>query len=225
MSILATAEGWLMGLAQRIPVEQFTIVGAALEEIIAPIPSPLVMTVAGSVAKAQDQGYLYLILLALLGAVSKTAASWLVYVISDKAEDVVVGKFGRWLGVSSKEIESIGKYFNGGIRDTITVFLARAIPIMPTAPVSIVSGIIKVNIKSYLVGTFFGTWLRSVAYILLGYVGLASADSLLKGLDSAEKVVQLIMAVLGVTLVLLMYYRRSKEKDVMGVIKRWFRLK
>jgi membrane protein DedA with SNARE-associated domain len=225
MSFLHAAEEWVVGLAQYVPVEQFVIFGAAIEEIVAPIPSPIIMTVAGSIAQAQNQGYLFLTLLALLGALSKTAASWLVYVISDKAEDIVVGRFGKYLGVTSKEIESIGKYFNGGVRDMVIMFLARAIPIMPTAPVSIVSGIIKVNMKSYMVGTFLGTLVRSYLYLLLGFVGLASAESILSGFDSAEKVVQLLMAVVGGTLLLLMYYRRSKETDILGTIKRWFRLK
>lgn len=225
MSWLHAAEAWLLGLAQHIPVELFTVIGAAVEEILAPIPSPLVMAVAGSVAKAQNVSYGYIGFLALIGALSKTAASWLVYVIADKAEDVVVGRFGKYLGVTSREIESIGRYFSGGIKDTLILFLARAIPIMPTAPVSIVSGIVKVDRQAYIIGTFLGTLVRSFAYLLLGYVGLASAENLLSGLDSAEKVVQLVMAVVGGTLLLLLYYRRHKERDILGLIKRWFRLK
>ena len=225
MHFVSMLEQWLVGLAEKVPIEQFVIIGAALEEIVAPIPSPLVMMIAGSISQAQGQPYWYILVLAFVGAVSKTAASCIVYVISDKAEDVVVGRFGRFLGVWSDEIESIGSYFNRGIRDTVMMFLARAIPIMPTAPVSIVAGIIKVNMKAYIVGTFLGTFVRSIQYILLGYVGLSSAENILAGLDSAEKVVQLLMVVIGVTLFILMYYRRSKERDILGLIKRWFRIR
>jgi RsiW-degrading membrane proteinase PrsW (M82 family) len=61
--------------------------------------------------------------------------------------------------------------------------------------------------------------------LVVGYIGFASADSLISGLDSLEKIVQLLMGVVGVTLVLLMYYRRRKEKDIMGLLKRTFRVK
>lgn len=222
MQLFVTAEHWLMDMAQRVPVEQFTFIGAAVEEVIAPIPSPLVMTLAGSVAKAQGQGYLFLLFLTLIGAVGKTLASWVVYVASDKAEDVVVGRFGKYLGVSSKEIEQIGGYFNGGTRDTILMFLARAIPIMPTAPVSIVSGIVKVHMNAYMVGTFFGTLVRSLFYILLGYLGVGSVEAVTSGLESLESVMTLLLAVVGIVLVLVMYYRRSKESDILGRIKSWF---
>ncbi len=225
MHYIQLIESWLLNLADKIPVEWFTFLGAAIEEVIAPIPSPIVMTLAGSVASAQHKGYIYLAVLALIGAVGKTLASVIVYVVSDKAEDIVVGKFGKYLGVSNKEIEKIGKYFSHGGRDFWMMFLARALPIMPTAPVSIVSGVVKVPMKMYAWGTFFGTFVRSAFYLALGYLGTASFEGLLAGLDSMETLVQLILAVVGIALLAIFYYRREHESDIMGLIRRWFRMK
>jgi len=218
------AEEWLIGLAEKIPVELFVMVGAAVEEILAPIPSPIIMTIAGGIAKAQQANVADLMLLALMGGLAKTAASWLVYVVSDKMEDVVVGKFGKYLGVTSKEVEKIGSYLKGGTRDILIIALARALPIMPTAPVSIACGVMKVNLRAYMIGTGIGTFVRSLMYRSLGYLGLASADTIIKGLDNVESLVQILMAAVGILLLAWMYYRRHKESDIMGLIKRTFRL-
>lgn len=219
MNIFFEIETWLMNLAQEVPLELFVFFGALVEEIVAPIPSPLVMTLGGSIALAQQLGPSLLLWLGLVGAVGKTIGSWIVYVVSDKAEDIVVGKFGKFLGVSHKEIESVGKYFYGNWRDYLIIMLVRALPIMPTAPVSIACGVIKVNQRSYLVGTFFGTFIRSVMYLWLGFAGLASFESVMRGLSTAESVMQMIMVALLLVILALIYYRRNKT-DFISVLKK-----
>lgn len=207
---LVQLEVWLMGMAEKIPLYFYVVFGAAFEEIVAPIPSPLVMTLAGSIAKVQDGHWFILVILAIVGGLSKTLASWLVYIIADRGEDLIVNKFGKFLGVSGGEIEGIGKYLGKKNRDWLVIFLARAIPIIPTAPVSVVCGLIKVNIKSYLWATLFGTIIRSLVYLILGYLGLASLENLLHGLDSAEKWVQIVLAlVMGVALIWLFGKRKK----------------
>lgn len=216
-------ETWLIEKANHIAVEYFVAIGAAVEEIIAPIPSPIIMTLAGSVAKAQEKAALYLILLAIIGAVAKTLASWVVYYISDKAEDVVIAKFGKFVGITHKEVEKIGNYFSGSHKDMWIMALARAIPIIPTAPVSIVSGIIKLNIKSYLIGTVIGTFVRNLLYLYLGYFGASSAENVLNGLDSLESIVQLGLVIIGGTVLAVLFYRRQKQTDMWGSIKTLFK--
>lgn len=219
MSIFAGAETILLSYAQKVPLDLFIFGGAMVEEILAPIPSPVVMTLGGSIALAQQFPWVMLLWLALIGAVGKTLGSWIVYFVSDKAEDLVVGKFGKFLGVTHKEIENIGKYFYGDWRDDLIILLARALPIMPTAPVSIACGVIKVNLRSYLVGTFFGTYFRNVMYLWLGFAGLASLESIMGGLDTAESVVQMLMVALLLIVLAIVYYRRSKT-DFMSRIKK-----
>lgn len=215
-------EAWLIEKANQIAVEYFVAIGAAIEEIIAPIPSPIIMTLAGSVAKAQLRPAIYLLVLALIGAIAKTLASWIVYVISDKAEDIVIAKFGKFVGVTHKEVEKIGRYFSGGNKDMWVMMLARAIPIVPTAPVSIVSGIIKLNMRSYIIGTAIGTFFRNIMYLYLGYYGTSSAENILNGLDSIESVVQLLLVVIGGTVLAVMFYRREKQGDVWETVKKIF---
>ena len=53
-SLIAPIITYLEKLAQYVPLEVFTVVGTFLEEVIAPIPSPFVLTTAGTITKAQN---------------------------------------------------------------------------------------------------------------------------------------------------------------------------
>lgn len=211
---------WLEQLAQQIPLTWFTFIGAFLEELIAPIPSPLVMTTSGSIASSQNMGLWMLLVAAVIGSFGKLIASYFVYVISDKAEDFVLRNFGKMIGVSHKEIEQLGKYLNKGWRDDIVLFFLRAIPIMPSAPVSVISGVIKVNMRTYLTATFFGNIIRNLFYLYLGYVSLAAYHSIADGLDTAETIAKLIMAVGLVGATAWFYKKRQSETGITGLLNR-----
>ncbi len=193
-----------------MPLPLFTFAGAFIEELIAPIPSPVVMTLAGSLAQSQGQVFTYLLWLALIGAVGKTIGSLVLYVIIDKADNWFLDRFGKFLGISAAGVESIGKYFNKGWRDDLLLILLRALPIIPTAPVSIGCGLIKLNLKTYLRGTFIGVLLRNSIYLYFGYTSVGALASLNDGLDGLEKIgygLFGLSAVAGV--ILFIAYRRG----------------
>ncbi|MBP7774757.1 VTT domain-containing protein [Candidatus Woesebacteria bacterium] len=209
---------WLEALSRQIPVTWFVFIGSLLEEIIAPIPSPLVMLLGGSISAGQGSPQLFIGLLALIGALSKTFGSLLIYIISDKAEDVVIDKFGKFLGVSHTDTEGLGKFFGQGKRDDIAIFLLRAVPVMPTAPVSVIAGLIKIDLKTYLVSTFLGLMVRNLIYLYLGYTSLGTLESLSEGFDSLEKIGYLILAVFA-GVVLLWMYRKRRQGSVLSMME------
>ena len=179
--------------ARIMPLPWFAFIGAFVEELIAPIPSPLVMTLAGSLAAAEKSTMMYLVFIAFIGAIGKTIGSYLIYKISDKGEDLVINKLGKYVGISHREIESIGKHLNQGRRDDFVLFLMRAIPIIPTAPVSIVCGLIKVNMRTYIISTFLGTLVRNIFYLYLGFTSLGALEQVNEGLDSVENIGYMII--------------------------------
>ncbi len=208
---------WLETLAQQISVTWFVFIGAMVEEILAPVPSPLVMMLAGSIAASQASPLLFLLWLAMIGAFSKTIGSLVIYVLADKAEDILVGKFGKFLGVSKADTEGLGKFLNNGKRDDLVIFLMRAIPVMPTAPVSVIAGLIKIKLKNYLLSTFLGLIVRNAIYLYLGYAGLGTLESLSEGFDSLEKIGYFILAILG-GLALLWMYRKRQQGSVLTLL-------
>lgn len=219
---------WLEALAQTVPVTWFTFIGAILEEVIAPIPSPLVMTLAGSIAASQGSTVAFLFVLALIGAVSKTIGSLILYIVADKAEDVLIDKFGKFLGVSHSDTEGLGKFLNKSKHEALTIFALRAVPVMPTAPVSVIAGLIKLNLKTYLLSTFLGLIVRNMIYLYLGYTSLSSLESLAEGFDSIEKIGYFILSIFAGLAILWMYRRRQQGRglamieDLMDRVKRMF---
>lgn len=210
--LLAGIEEALKNSANYLPLEISSFLGGLIEEIIAPIPSPFVMAAVGSAAFAQSKGFFSLLVLALVGSLGKTLGAWVIYGIADKLEDVVVGKWGRFLGVSHQEVEGIGKHFKGGWKDDLILFVLRALPIVPSSPVSVVCGIIKINLRTYLVSTFAGNFFRNLIYIYLGYAGISAYQSLLGGLDNVESIVQLLIFLSLTGFVGWIYYQRHRSK-------------
>ena len=139
----------------------------------------------------------------------------MIYIISDKAEDFIVGKLGKILGVTHNEIERLGKQFDGTGRDYIFLFLLRFVPIVPTSPISIICGIIKIDLKKYLITSFSGYFLRNMIYLYLGYIGYSSIS---QGFDSAESIIKLLLALLIGSVIVYLYFRRNKI-DAVSVIK------
>jgi len=203
---------YLKQISGIVPLPIFTFLGAFIEELIAPIPSPVVMTLAGSLAAAEKYTLISLLLLALTGAIGKTIGSFLIYYISSVAEDFILNKLGRFIGVSHKDVESISNKLNSGKRDDLVLFLLRAIPIVPTAPVSVVCGLIKINLKTYLYATFLGTFVRNIIYLYLGFTSLNAVENINSDIDSLEKFGYMIILVL-IGLIFLFIYKQKKKKE------------
>ncbi len=213
MSVFNEAAVVIQSFAVHVPIELYTFVASFIEEVIAPIPSPFVMTSAGSIAEAQGKAVFFLLILAIIGSVGKTLGAWLLYYIADKGEDVLIKKYGRFFGVSHRELESIGKHFKGHWKDTFVLLGLRALPIVPSAPISIVCGAIKVSLRSYLFATFFGTIARNMIFLYFGFAGLSSYESVVNGLESVESVVQIFLAAFVGLFIVWMYWKRYKNQN------------
>lgn len=198
--------------ATKVPVELFVLLGSLLEEIIAPIPSPAVMTLAGSIAFSQGYEFVFLLWLALLGSVSKTAGTWVLYYFGVIAEDVLIKKWGKFFGLDPKKIEAYGKKFHKGNRDIWALIVLRAIPIMPTSPVSVICGIIKMPVKPYLIGTFFGNFIRGFFYLYLGFGGLGAFKRLIDRFNHAESFILAAFVLVVLAIILRSFIKNRLEK-------------
>ncbi|MFW5704038.1 MAG: DedA family protein [Patescibacteria group bacterium] len=157
---------------ESFPIELSLFIATFLEELFPPIPAYFLYITAGSISAIQGDPIWYLAVIAMIGAAGKTCGSTLIYVAADKLEDLIVPRFGKYVGIRHKEVESLGKHFQRGRRDSITIFLLRLLPLVPSTPVSLLCGIIKLNLKTYVAGTFFGTLLKNIAFVYVGYAGI-----------------------------------------------------
>ncbi len=197
----------------QVPLEVFVFCGSFLEEVISPIPSALIMGTAGSLALLHHETLWYLVLLALIGNVGKSLGAWIYYFIGDKLEDLLVKKITKFFGVRHEEIENIGKRFVGHHwKDGGMLFFLRLIPFVPTTPVSIAAGIIKMDVRVFLGATYLGNFLKDLVYLYVGYSGLAVLHTLWRRLAHYKVGVDIAVAVLIVGFLIFLYMHRGTGK-------------
>ena len=198
MSWMPALEQWIVSLAADVPLPAYVFIGEVLEELISPIPSQAILLTAGSIAKTQGLPLVELFLLAILASAAKTATTFLYYILADKMEDQLMPRFGKYIGISHEQVEAIGKRFDrGGIKEIVSLFVIRCLPILPSAPVSAVCGLLKINTKNFLIATFFGNAIRGGLVLLTGYLGVDVFRNFVQGqLNPTTLAVALILALI-----------------------------
>ena len=200
--------------ATALPLDVFAFLGSFIEEIIPPIPAPLIMTTAGSLVLAQHHAWIYLLWIAVIGSVGKTLASWVFYVLGEKFEHIVVGRFGKFIGINTQDVESLGKRFNGGWRDEIGLLTLRSIPVFPSVSVSIVCGIIRLNMRAFIMATFIGTIIKNLIYLYAGYGGLQAIHFFTRKIHQTSFWVGVFFLLASV--VTIYWLTRTRKKDAMA---------
>ncbi|HLD25714.1 MAG TPA: VTT domain-containing protein [Candidatus Andersenbacteria bacterium] len=205
---------WAIHILQRsaeiLSPPWFTFLGALFEEVLAPIPSPLVMTLGGSLAAVDQRSFHYLWWLALTGTAGKTIGAWVIYLLADKFENVLTSRFGRFLGVSHQQIESVGAKLGHGWKDGLAIFILRVLPIIPTAPVSLIAGILKMDLKTYLLGSALGIFFRNMFYLYFGFTSLGALENINNNFGHAESVGSIVFLLFLAALGYYLYRKRRQ---------------
>lgn len=204
---------FLRELSHTLPLTWFILIGSFIEEVVSPIPSALITTIVGSIAQAKEKGILFIIALSFVGSLGKTLASLLFYVAADKLEDVFIKKIGPVFGITHEDVESVGKRLTKDWRDDAVVFSLRAIPFAPTAVVSVVCGLIKMNLRSFLFMTFLGYAVRILFLLLIAYLGVDLLQSLNSPLLTSFSLIAGFVATVLVTSYLIKASRQQKQND------------
>jgi membrane protein DedA with SNARE-associated domain len=135
-----------------------------LETVFPPIPSEVIMSVAG-VAAAKGQ-------MSLAGAIaSGTAGAMLgniVWYLAARALGIIrlkpfIDRYGRWLTMDWQEVQRAERWFrrNG----TFFVFLGRMLPTVRSL-VSVPAGLLKMRFRTFVIASTIGTagWTSALAY-------------------------------------------------------------
>jgi membrane protein DedA with SNARE-associated domain len=147
--------------------------GSLLEEIIAPIPSTIVIIGSSFFIMGADplnlEGFIKLILyVSIPASLGLTLGSLFLYIIGYYLGKPFILKWGKYLGLSWEAVEKTNKKFAESKSDDILLFSLRALPIFPSVAISTLCGFIRFNLKDYIIITFLGSLIRASA---LGFVG------------------------------------------------------
>lgn len=148
-------------------------IASIVEEIIAPIPSTLVimsnsfLMFKGTVISA-DSIFKLFTSIVIPASAGVTIGSLLVYSIGYFLGKPFLERWGKFLGVSWEDIEKAQDKFKSSSSDDLLLFILRAIPIVPSVAISVFCGFIRFDLKNYLIITFLGTLIRA---FILGFIG------------------------------------------------------
>lgn len=168
---LSAITDWLISLEHVLPLPIFVIIGSILEELISPIPATLILGVAGSFIALNNLSFYYLIVLTILATFGKTLAAWATYWLGRLLGEFVIVRWGKIVGLNIADVKSV----NVKLKAKNTwglIFAMRALPIAPSAAVSIAAGILHTKQRVFVSSTFFGYIIRNVLTALTGYAGI-----------------------------------------------------
>ena len=158
---------WIMGFISSAGYSGILLL-MFIENVFPPIPSELIMPLAGFMVAEGKLGFLVTTLAGMTGSVLGALP---LYYAGKKLGEERVKRFadrnGRWLTVSRQDIERASRWFHkhGGM----AVLLCRLIPGVRSL-ISVPAGIAGMNFLQFLVYTSIGTgiWAGLLAY--LGYM-------------------------------------------------------
>jgi membrane protein DedA with SNARE-associated domain len=190
-------------------------IGVIIEQIIVPIPSPLIVMGAGAILISPGlsipSAFVQILwIIVLPGTIASTLGSFIGYLISYYGGKALVVRFQRLLGVDWKEIEKLEKRFQGK-KEAMSILFSRAIPVFPISLVSIFAGLLRVPVGPFTYYTFLGSMFRC---LFLGFVGWwmgATYEKVATRLDSAETIISILMLIGMGTVLGYLYYRFRKS--------------
>lgn len=162
-----------------------------LENIFPPIPSELIIPLAGFAAADGELNLGLVILTATLGSVAGCLPWYFIgrYFGITRLKRWSL-KYGRILTLSPKNIDTAQAWFKR--YGYLSVFAGRMIPAVRTL-ISLPAGIVRMPIVPFVTFSFFGSALWTTALILLGY-GLQSQYERATGfIDSVSNVIVILM--------------------------------
>jgi len=205
---------WIMEL-MRTHGQLSVFIGVIIEQIIVPIPSPLIVMGAGAILISPDlsiaSAFLQILwIIVLPGTIASTLGSYIGYLISYYGGKALVVRYQRFLGVDWKEIENLEKRFQGK-KEALSIFFSRAIPVFPISLVSIFAGLLHVPVRPFTFYTFLGSIFRC---LFLGFVGWwigATYEKVATRLDSVETIISILMLIVMGAVLGYLYYKFRKS--------------
>jgi membrane protein DedA with SNARE-associated domain len=140
----------------------------ALENLIPPIPSELIMPLAGFTAARGDLNLALVIAAGTLGSVLGSLPLYaLGAMLGQERLERFVDKYGRWSGVKRQDIQKASQWFDR--HGSKAVFFLRLVPGVRSL-ISIPAGIVKMPLPQFLLLTALGTTLWTTLLTVAGYL-------------------------------------------------------
>ena len=182
----------------------------AIQGLLVPIPSEIVLLATGMIWGIWIGG--------IMGIIGSMAAGILCFYISRKGGRPLAEKF-----VGENVIEVLDNFIQK--HGMVSILILRSTPVLAFDPVSYVSGLVELDTKKYVIGTFIGSIPRAFFYSTLGALltnvtpgqTISLSDMPLAQLESYARIFNIITIIILVVLVVafvisLLIARKKVEK-------------
>jgi membrane protein DedA with SNARE-associated domain len=139
----------------------------ALETVVFPIPSEIVMPLAGwKLIEEKDLGWWWVILAGLFGAIGSTLGAIGIYYAARWGGRPLLYKYGKYVLISRDDIDMADRFFDR--YGPWTIFFGRMVPLVRSL-VSVPAGIVEMPIWKFTIYTFLGSFIWAVGLAYGGY--------------------------------------------------------
>lgn len=180
----------------------------AMESMIFPIPSELVMPFAGFLA---GQGRFSFALVILFSSLGSLFGSLISYYIGKYGGNKIVVKYGRFFFLDVSDLKKTEKWFSK--KGEKTILFSRFIPVVRHL-ISIPAGIGKMDLKKFCVYTVIGATIWNTFLAYLGYMLGANWEKV----EHYVEFVKIPLVILIIALAGFYIYRhvrdKKKEKEI-----------
>lgn len=187
--------------------------GALLEEFFYVVPSSLVQLSAGALllgglSMSGDLVIKSILWIGIPAAIGVTIGSLPYYALGYFGGKPAVIKWGKWLGISWEQVEDIQKKFTKTWHDELIFTGLRALPILPSVALSVGPGVVRMPLRTYMIGSLLGTFIRAT---IMGFVGsrLGSGAASISQTIENTQMIGLIFFI--ITIGVGIYYWRKKK--------------
>jgi len=183
----------------------------ALENVIPPIPSEVILPLAGFQA---DQGDFNLFLLIIVATIGSIVGALILYsvgaLLGEHRIRRLVGRFGKYILVTVDDIDKATGWFKRHGRSA--VFFGRLVPVVRSL-VSIPAGVDKMPLGSFLIYTTVGSAIWNTLLIVAGYL----LGTQWERVEGFVKVFQYVVILAALAAAAYFVYRRlSGRREVTG---------
>jgi membrane protein DedA with SNARE-associated domain len=184
---------------------------AALAETLFPIiPSELIFPLAGYIVQSQNLGIGQAIMFGFMGSLGSTLGAIIIYFLSRKVGRIVILKIGKYILINENKLQKSEIWFQK--YGKVAVLLGRLAPGIREL-ISVPAGLAKMNLISFILFTFIGSFLWSLSLTMIGfYLG----DAWDEFSQESSKAFHFISIIIIISIIVILVYKliiKKKRKN------------
>ncbi|MCO5214991.1 MAG: DedA family protein [Thermomicrobiales bacterium] len=168
----------------------------ALENVFPPIPSEVILPLAGFNSSRGSMNILLAIVFATVGSlIGAVILYYIGYVFGEERVRYIINRWGKWLGFKESDVDMADRWFDrhGGV----AVMLCRVIPIVRSL-ISIPAGLRKMPLSTFMLFTTIGSLVWNSILVTAGYLLGDNWDHVEQYVGYLQYLVILVVLVIGV---------------------------